>query len=207
MMEKRELILNAMQELLMKGSSFSISDVAKKAGIAKGGIYYYYPSKEEILNALVDKIYYQIIENCRQKLAQNNVNAIEKINILVTTYFSSSLNSSVDTYLHLPQNAQIHQKSLAKILTSLSPIFTNIIIQGNEEGTFDCPYPEEFSEMFLSIFTFLFDPGIFEWEAEKIQSKLVAFADLIERSLRIPSGSMCFLYNGELSSHKVKPNI
>lgn len=193
MKDKKEIILDSMEKLLIEGSSFSISDVAKKAGIAKGGIYYYYSSKEEILDALIDRIYKNIIEVCNKTLNETNGDALSKLKLLFITYFNQNKNSFIDQYLHLPQNAYVHQKSLAKILNELSPILTRIILQGNQEGTFDCPHPEEYSDMILSVFTFLFDPGIFHWSAEKHQLKLVALADFMEKCLNIPSGSMSFL--------------
>ena len=41
-MSKRELILDALQELLYEGTAgtASVQDIATKAGIAKGGLYY-----------------------------------------------------------------------------------------------------------------------------------------------------------------------
>ena len=44
---KRERIMNAMQELLTNDSSqnISVNDIAKKARIGKGSIYYYFASK------------------------------------------------------------------------------------------------------------------------------------------------------------------
>ena len=46
-MEKKDLILDSMLELLAekKGESCSVSEIAKKAGIAKGGMYYYFKKK------------------------------------------------------------------------------------------------------------------------------------------------------------------
>ena len=48
-MSKRELILDALQELLYEGTAgtASVQDIAKKAGIAKGGLYYYLRVKKK----------------------------------------------------------------------------------------------------------------------------------------------------------------
>jgi len=40
------------------------------------------------------------------------------------------VDATLDDYLHMPQNAAIHQKSLSKILSSLSQIVSKIIVQG-----------------------------------------------------------------------------
>ena len=53
--QKKDLILDAMQELMNKSNAqtISVSDIAKKAGIGKGSIYYYFKSKEEILEGVI----------------------------------------------------------------------------------------------------------------------------------------------------------
>lgn len=195
-MNKRDLILNAMEALFQEGHGgvASVSDIAKKAGIAKGGLYYYFRSKEEVLDALVERQYEGIIQDCNALVEQNDGNAFEKLALLLQSYRSSYVNSSLDDYLHMPQNAAIHQKSLAKILSSLSPIISRIIIQGIEEGTFICEYPQECSEIIMSVFTFLLDPGIFTWTAEQNLIKMKALADMLEKGLSTKKGSLSFLY-------------
>ena len=123
-MNKRDLILDSLEDLLTeeKGASCSVREIAQKAGIAKGGIYYYFQSKEEIFDALVERTYHSIILQCQELLNQSQDNAIQKLNLLYTYYRTSFVSSQLDEYLHQPQNAYIHQKSLAKILLSLSPI-------------------------------------------------------------------------------------
>lgn len=195
-MNKRELILNTMQELFKEGKAgtASVSDIAKRAGIAKGGLYYYFKSKEEVMDALVEREYENIIENCRVLLDSSDLNATDKMALLLHTYTSSYVDPSLDEYLHLPQNAAIHQKSLAKILLSLSGLVSSIIEQGVNEGIYKCEYPEEYSHIVMSVFTFLMDPGIFNWNPEQKTRKLQALATMLEQSLHAKEGSFSFFY-------------
>lgn len=195
-MDKKAIILDTMRELFKEGKAgtASVSDIAKKAGIAKGGMYYYFRSKEEVLDALVTKEYEDIIQACNVLLEQSKGNAITKLALLFKSYHSSYVDASLDEYLHMPQNAAIHQKSLAQILSSLSPIITRILKQGVEEGTFVCEYPQEYSEIIMSVFTFLLDPGIFPWTAEQYVLKLKALADMLEKGLCTKKGSFSFFY-------------
>jgi len=199
-MDKKEIILDALRNLFKEGKAgtASVSDIAKEAGIAKGGMYYYFRSKEEVLDALVTREYEDIIKSCDALIDQSEENAIMKLALLLKSYRSSYVDASLDEYLHMPQNAAIHQKSLAKILSSLSQIISRIIKQGIEEGTFICDYPEEYSEIMMSVFTFLLDPGIFPWTGEQYVAKLKALADMLEKGLCAPKGSFDFLYgNGK----------
>ena len=56
---KYDLILDALQELLKDKNiqSVSVSEIAQTAGIGKGSIYYYFPSKDAILEALIERNY------------------------------------------------------------------------------------------------------------------------------------------------------
>ena len=56
---KYDKILDALQSLLVTKelSTISVSEIAQTAGIGKGSIYYYFPSKEAILEALVKRSY------------------------------------------------------------------------------------------------------------------------------------------------------
>lgn len=193
-MNKRDLILNTMQELFREGTagSASVSDIAKRAGIAKGGLYYYFQSKEEVLDALIEREYKNIIEHCNAVLEHSNCNAIDKFSLLVETYVSSYVNPSMDEYLHMPHNAALHQKSLAKIIIDLSKIVSDIIIQGVEEGIFICEYPNEYAEIVLATMTFLFDPGIFTWTSEQYTTKINALENILEKGLSAKKGSFDF---------------
>ena len=54
---KYDKILDALQSLLVTKelSTISVSEIAQTAGIGKGSIYYYFPSKEAILEALAPR--------------------------------------------------------------------------------------------------------------------------------------------------------
>lgn len=167
-MDKANLILDAMKTLLEKdeGAACSVSDIARTAGIGKGSIYYYFKSKDEIFDALVEREYNQIIEDCRV-LLNGNADVCQKLALLFQSYRSSADMLSMDHYLHEPQNAALHQKSLAKICSALSPIVAELIREGVEEKIFSCEKPQETAEIILSVYCFLFDPGIFQWTPEQ----------------------------------------
>ena len=54
---KQNQILDALQALLRDKNiqNISVSEIAQAAGIGKGSIYYYFPSKDSILDALVER--------------------------------------------------------------------------------------------------------------------------------------------------------
>lgn len=192
---KKAKILNAMEKLIIngKGLSASVSEIAKAAGIGKGSIYYYFKSKEEIADALILRMYGKFIDNCKSVLSAP-LNAVEKLKLLFKTYYSQSINLTIDTYLHLPQNIALHQKSLTFIVLNMSPIISKILEQGNKENSLKCDAPNEYAHFILTVLTFLFDYGIFEQNPIDTHNKLKAFSELLEKSLDLEKGSFSFLY-------------
>ncbi len=201
-MDKKELILNTMRELFKEGKAgtASVSDIAKKAGIAKGLMYYYFRSKEEVMDALVLREYEDIIVASNETVEKSGGNALDKLALLVKSYRSAYVDESLDEYLHMPQNAAIHQKSLAQILSSLSKVVTRIVEAGIAEGTFTCRYPGGYAEIVMSVLTFLLDPGIFPWNEEEYLIRLKALADMSEKWLGAPEGSFGFLFGVQTRS-------
>lgn len=194
-MSKRDIILDALLALLRagKGGTASVQDIATQAGIAKGGLYYYFRTKEDVLDALVEREYGAVIQRCVSILAKSQGNAIEKLALLLHTYRSTAMDEAMDQALHTPENAAIHQKSLAYIVRALSPLLESILMEGIQEGIMACEYPGELAEMILTVFAFLYDPGIFPWTPEEMRRKLRALTTSMELSLSMARGSLGFL--------------
>ncbi len=76
--DKKEIILDAMRALFQEGKAgtASVSDIARKAGIAKGLMYYYFRSKEEVMDALVLREYADIIRACDVAVEQSGGSAL-----------------------------------------------------------------------------------------------------------------------------------
>ena len=195
-MDKRTRILDALQELLHEGraGTASVMDIAKKAGIAKGGMYYYFKSKEEALDALARRQYVNVTQTCKQALARAEGDAITKLKLLLNVYRNTAVDSAVDQFLHQTQNAAIHQKSMADIVYGLSPLIAELFEQGSREKTFVCENPAAYAEILLSVLVFLLDPGIFDWTHEQVTEKLKSLADFMEKGLCAKKDSFSFLY-------------
>ena len=79
--EKYNRILDAFQELLDKKNiqTISVSEIAQTAGIGKGSIYYYFPSKDAILEALVERNYEKPLETAKQLAAQTEISPFTRM--------------------------------------------------------------------------------------------------------------------------------
>lgn len=196
---KRDLILDALQEL-MSGSSaqaISVSEIAQKAGIGKGSIYYYFSSKNEIIEAVIERSYSRVLDKGQALVASDDIGAIRKMEIIYEACLDSSLELkrqvALTTFNEHQQSALIHQKFSRMIISRLEPILTDIIGQGIKEGILYCQHPKETARIILTLLTVILDNSISPMEQEEITKVLAVLSDMLEKSMKVPKDMLHFL--------------
>lgn len=192
---KKEIVDVAEELFTTKGySQTTINDILRKIGIAKGTFYYYFKSKEDVMDAIVER-FIEIGVNAAEKIAADpTLKAPEKIlQIIMAQNPDESGKDRMIEELHQVNNAEMHQKSLVETIVQLTPILTKVIEQGIREGTFKTPYPKETVEVLLVSSSFLFDEGIFQWEPAELMQKAIAFTYILETTLGAEKGSFSYL--------------
>lgn len=194
--ERRNEIVNIAEMLFStKGyTKTTVNDILKSAEIAKGTFYHYFQSKEEVMDAVVMRFIASGVEAAQVIASDPHLNAAEKIfQIIMAQNPEASRKEHLIEQLHQINNAEMHQKSLVETILQLTPVLTEVIEQGIEEGKFKTPYPKETVEFLLVSSQFLFDEGIFQWEPQELMQKAIAFTHIFETSLGAEKGSFNFL--------------
>jgi AcrR family transcriptional regulator len=171
----------------------SINDILQKIGIAKGTFYYYFKSKDEIMNAVIDRNIERQIQSLLPIVEDDHCNAMEKLRrIIYENRRMNAENEEMLDYLHQPENIVMHQKSLIQAVQKFAPVFSKIIRQGVAEKLFQTDYPLELAEFLLVGMNFLFDPSIFPWSREEFMTRVHTLTDILETTLRAEKGSFDF---------------
>lgn len=196
---KRELILDAMQDLMNQrlAETISVSDIAKKAGIGKGSIYYYFQSKNDIIEAVIERSYSNAIEESKRLVSSESMDAFTKMEIIFRTCMESSTElkrqEEHSTFIGIQQSALIHQQFICIITKKLKPILADIIRQGIREGSIQCEYPDELAEIVLLILTIKFDNHLLPSSPEEVQKLMAALAVILEKSTGLSPDRLNFL--------------
>lgn len=196
---KRDVILDAMQRLMngTNAQAISVSEIAKEAGIGKGSIYYYFKSKEEILEAVIERSYSDAIEKSKELLETSEFDALTKMEIIFRTCRDSSmelLRQEANNFLELQQSALLHQQFIRIMIKNLRPILADVIRQGNQEGSMNCKSPEEVSEIVLIVLTLKMDNHVISEDKSQIKKTLDVFAYMLETSFHIEKGRLDYLW-------------
>ena len=132
--DKQERILDAMEELMccMPDKDISVNLIAEKAGIAKGSVYYYFKSKEDILNAVVSRCYKKAIHEFFNGI-QTESSALEKIKLLFRSLIKKEFRNKEQNLiltLHLHEDLQLHNKMKMVAVQEIAPILTALLQEG-----------------------------------------------------------------------------
>lgn len=196
---RKNEILDAAAVLFMENGfdDTSVADIMNVVGIAKGTLYHHFKSKEEIMDALIER-QTAIILSAARKVAEDET--IPVIDRMVQTILALHIDSSGQTegkemieHLHKPQNALMQQKTKKIILLHIPPILTGIIKDGIEQGLFETRYPLECMEMALCYMDLMMDDDIFQLTAEQLPEKIRAFIYYMERMLGVEPGGLAAL--------------
>jgi AcrR family transcriptional regulator len=196
--ERRNEILDAAEWLFTtKGySNTTVNDILQKVGIAKGTFYHYFHSKEEVMDAIVMRFIAAGVNAAKRIASDPSLTAPEKIfHILMAQSPDASRKGEMIDELHRVDNAEMHQKSLVETILQLTPVLAGVIEQGIREGVFDTPFPKETVEFLLVSSQFLFDEGIFQWEAHELLQKATAFIYMMEKTLGAKEGTFDYVLN------------
>ncbi|MGE6630603.1 TetR/AcrR family transcriptional regulator [Bacillus sp. NPDC077027] len=195
--ERRNEILNAAETLFStKGyQQTTIIDILKEVGIAKGTFYYYFKSKEEVMDAIIDRIIKADVVIAKRIASDPDIPVINKLfRILMEQSPKQGSNKEkMIEQFHQPSNAEMHQKSLIQAVQQLTPVLADVIIQGVKEQIFHTDYPQETVEFLLASAQVIFDEGLFQWTPEESMRRALAFVNIIESSLDAEKGSFSFM--------------
>lgn len=172
----------------------SMQDVVDALGLAKGTVYYYFPSKEELLEAVVEDLIEEATEHMQALVDSSEGSALEKLELLVRGGRMQDDNADLLEHIHLSGNSGLHTRLLAVAILKQAPLYAGVIAQGCREGIFRTESPLEAAEFMLTGVQFLTDMGIHPWENEDLARRAKAFPKLLEQLLDAPRGSCSFLF-------------
>lgn len=190
--KKRDLILDALQDLLENADihHISVNSIAQKAGIGKGSIYYYFSSKDEILNALIKRTYAGALEMAKELVHQTDLSIYTRLAkitnacIAATGDFlkrSEAVKNNLETAERIYDSAYMHQQFMKHSIVDFKEVYTQIIQQEIDKGTIQVDSAAQVAEIVLIVLTVKIDNTLSPSSDEETAKTLQALITLLER--------------------------
>ena len=188
---KNEIIQAAAALFAEKGyEQCSVNDILHAVGIAKGTFYHYFKSKEDVLDAAVGKMSEEVFKLVQEAAKKKELSPVDRmIQVLLAARVTNRTGEVLIDEMHKTGNVLLHQKTLVSIITMLTPVFTEIVNEGNDSGAFHCAYPEQSTQILLSAALTLLDDGIFQTEKEQAAKLFEALISAMEKILGVNDGT------------------
>lgn len=188
--ERKNEILDVAEELFtQKGfDDTSTNDIINTIGIARGTLYHHFKSKEEILDAVIERLEAQLLTTAKMIATDKSIPVLQRFTkTIMALNVDTTLGREVIKQVHRPQNALLHQKMQKRLIAEVVPIVGNLISEGTTLGIFNTKYPIEAAEMIIIYSNIAFDEMI-ELPEDEIMRKIQAFIYHTERVLGAKQG-------------------
>ncbi|NQX70322.1 TetR/AcrR family transcriptional regulator [Paenibacillus alba] len=186
---RNEILDVAMELFQMNGFEHtSVSDIVKKMGVAQGTFYYYFKSKEEVVNAACERTVFSRLADVKSTADNAELTAFEKLSQVILNAMPTPQEQTVLDYLHDASNITLHQKWKVAEIKALIPSIAEIVRQGVQAGEFSVKHPEEAAEFLLVGAAFWLDDGIFKWSDEELATKRQSLHWIFDRLLGRENG-------------------
>lgn len=191
--ERRNEILDAAGRLFCERGfdNASTNDILAATGIARGTLYYHFKSKEDILDAMIERLTAQILEKAAVIALDESIPVLERLTrTMLTLNVDNELGNMVMEQIHRPQNALMHQKLEQLLLGRVNRLITKIAEDGIRQGIFHTDYPAEAVEMIMTYSYIAFD-SLTEYDSpEEEQRKRMGFIYHVERVFGMEQGAL-----------------
>lgn len=159
--------------------------VENMGGLTRGAFYHHFKSKEEVLDALGDKLFYE--NNPFAKLKQRtDLTGLEKLKhiILHSTEDTDSRKISIMSVCAL-QSPTFLKKLIDDNRDMVAPSFQEIIEEGVKDGSIQTTHPKLLSQLLTFLTNFWTLPTIYPSSEEENIEKLMFIKEITEK-LGIP---------------------
>ena len=184
---KLELLDIAYRMFISRGyENTSIDDIIVEAGIAKGTYYYYFESKEQTLEAVIE----MMIEKeatAAGSVVDSDLPVLQKIVGIIASIRPAPEEQPIEGALMRPENIIMHQKIKRKLVEKVVPLLSKVVEEGVERGIFSCDNIPERVRMMLVLSNELFDEDTFT------DRDIDVFIDITEKLLGAQKHSMDFI--------------
>jgi AcrR family transcriptional regulator len=144
----RDAITGAAREIFAERGyhGASIRDIAKRAGLSLSAMYYWHPSKQHLLAALIEESTYDYFHRCDEALREVGDDPADRLRALVRATVEYRVQRRIESNIGAQEWRNLepdNRERLAGLRRSATQLWADIINDGVARGTFRCAHPDD----------------------------------------------------------------
>lgn len=179
-----ERILDVSQRLFWeKGyENTTIQDIVDElGGLTKGAVYHHFKSKEEIMDAVGDRMFFSNnpFEAVR---GRTDLNGLQKLQEAVRLNQSDQERVRLTAQsIPIAKSPRLLQEMIVSNRKVLTPYFLELIEEGNRDGSMHTDYPREIAELLPLLTSLWLLPSVFPASREQMKRKFLFLGEMLEK--------------------------
>lgn len=179
-----ERILDVSQRLFLeKGyENTTIQDIVDElGGLTKGAVYHHFKSKEEIMDAVGDRMFFSNnpFEAVR---GRTDLNGLQKLQEAVRLNQSDQERVSLTAQsIPIAKSPRLLQEMIVSNRKVLTPYFLELIEEGNRDGSMHTDYPREIAELLPLLTSLWLLPSVYPASREQMKRKFLFLGEMLEK--------------------------
>ena len=179
-----EKILNVAQRLFLeKGyDNTTIQDIVDHLdGLSKGAVYHHFKSKEEIMDAVGDRMFLSNnpFEAVRRR---SDLNALEKLREAIRLNQSDEARTDMTIQaIPLTRNPRLLVEMIESNRRILTPYYLELLEEGNRDGSLHTEYAKEIAELLPLLTSLWLLPSVFPATTQEMKHKFYFLGEMLEK--------------------------
>ncbi len=179
-----EKILDVAQRLFLeKGyDNTTIQDIVDHlGGLSKGAVYHHFKSKEEIMDAVGDRMF--SANNPFEKVRnRSDLNGLEKLREAIRLNHSDEARTDMTIQsIPLTRNPRLLVEMIESNRRILTPYYQELLEEGNKDGSIHTEYAKEIAELMPLLTSLWLLPSVFPSDKEGMKNKFRFLGDMLEK--------------------------
>ena len=179
-----ERILDVAQRLFLKKGydNTTIQDIVDELdGLSKGAVYHHFKSKEEIMDAVGDRMFtlnnpFEVVKK------RSDLNGLQKLQEAIRINQSDDARTDMTVQaIPLTRNPRLLVEMIESNRRILTPYYRELLEEGNKDGSIHTEYAREIAELMPLLTSLWLLPSVFPANKEEMKHKLHFIGDMLEK--------------------------
>ena len=178
-----KILVVAQRLFLEKGyDNTTIQDIVDHlGGLSKGAVYHHFKSKEEIMDAVGDRMF--SANNPFEKVRnRSDLNGLEKLREAIRLNHSDEARTDMTIQsIPLTRNPRLLVEMIESNRRILTPYYQELLEEGNKDGSIHTEYAKEIAELMPLLTSLWLLPSVFPSDKEGMKNKFRFLGDMLEK--------------------------
>ena len=153
--------------------------ISEMGGLTRGAFYHHFKSKEEVFDALCEKLFYESNPFEKAK-SHKELNGLEKLKFVLKTSFDETEHHQLSMASMQLLESPAFLKKLIESNQELAPMYQELIEEGIQDGSIHSGQPKLLADLFVLLTNFWSIPTIYPMSDEEAWQKFLMIKSVLD---------------------------